>query len=169
MTMPHATSPVLTEMTDADLIALRAALHSEMRRRGLAVTVGQVAELLAISHFNSSPSCPNLMEAGVGTANVDALSRRGERYAIKGILVAKKTGQIYPDPNDPDRQLFEHLLIVKLMPDWTLESIWRFDWKTFVECRSWDRRMNAWYVGLAAKTLARAECLRPADIVMAKA
>ncbi|TPG40567.1 hypothetical protein EAH79_11780 [Sphingomonas koreensis] len=151
----------LNEMTDSELFSLRAELHGELRRRGLAVTVGQVAELLAIAYFNSTPGCPNLLEAGVGTTNVDALSRRGERYAIKGILVAKKTGQIYPDPLDADRQLFEHLLIVKLKPDWTLEAIWRFDRKTFVECRSWDRRMNAWYVGLAAKTLARAECLRP--------
>ena len=162
MTGATPTLVPLDDMTDAELFTLRAELHGELRRRGLAVTVGQVAELLAIAHFNSTPGCPNLLEAGVGTANVDALSRRGERYAIKGVLVAKKTGQIYPDPEDPDRQLFEHLLIVKLRPDWTLDAIWRFDWKSFVECRSWDRRMNAWYVGLAAKTLAKAECLRPA-------
>ncbi len=43
---------------------------------------------------------------------------------------------------------------VKLAPDWTLEVIWRFDCKTFVGYWSWDRRMDAWYVGLAAQTLA---------------
>lgn len=152
--------PDLLELTDGELIALRAAVHGELRRRGLAVTVGQVAEQLAIAFFNATPGLANLVEAGVGTANVDALSRKGERYSIKGLLDARKTGTIYPDADDPDRQLFEYLLLVKLRSDWTLDAIWRFDWRTFTECRSWDRRMNAWYVGLATKTLARAECLK---------
>jgi len=30
-------------------------------------------------------------------ANVDALSRRGDRYSIKGVLDSKKTGTVYPD------------------------------------------------------------------------
>jgi hypothetical protein len=151
----------LQAMADAELIALRAALHQELRRRGLAVTVGQVAEKLAIEYYNSTSGCPNLIEAGVGTANVDALSRRGERYSIKGILDARKTGTVYPDADDRNRQLFEYLLIVKLRSDWTLECIYEFDWNTFVACRSWDKRMNAWYIGASAKTLKLAKIRLP--------
>ncbi len=146
----------LAAASDVELIGLRAMLHREMRRRGLALTVGQVAEKLAIAYFNCTPGRPNLSEAAVGTANVDALSRRGDRYSIKGVLDARKTGTVYPDPANPDRQLFEYLLVVQLHEDWTLKAIWEFDWPTFVACRSWDSRMNAWYVGLAAKTLAKA-------------
>jgi hypothetical protein len=146
----------LAAASDVELIGLRALLHREMRRRGLALTVGQVAEKLAISYFNGTPGHPNLSEAAVGTANVDALSRRGDRYSIKGVLDARKTGTVYPDPENPDRQLFEYLLVVQLNEDWTLKAIWEFDWATFIACRSWDSRMNAWYVGLAAKTLAQA-------------
>lgn len=154
--------PDLSALDDANLIRLRAALHREMKRRGLALSVGQVAEKLAMEFFNSTSGCPNLREAAVGTANVDALSRRGDRYSIKGVLDARKTGTVYPDADEPGRQLFEFLLIVQLNPDWTLQSMYEFDWQTFVRCRSWDKRMNAWYIGLSAKALAQAKKYSPA-------
>jgi hypothetical protein len=155
-------SPVdLGSLGDADLLRLRAAVHGELKRRGLALSVGQVAENLAIDFFNTNAACPNLRDAAVGTANVDALSRRGDRYSIKGVLDARKTGTVYPTADDPDRQLFEYLLIVRLNPDWSLQAIYEFDWPTFLRCRSWDKRMNAWYVGLAARTLAQARCYLP--------
>lgn len=154
--------PVLSTFDDVSLLRLRADLHGEMKRRGLAMNVGQLAEKLAIDFFNNTPGCPNLREAAVGTQNVDVLSRRGDRYSIKGILDARKTGTIYPDSDDRERQLFEYLLVVRLKPDWTLQSIYEFDWQTFVGCRNWDKRMNAWYVGLSGKTLAQARRYTPA-------
>jgi hypothetical protein len=151
-----AVTPDLSAMADADLIRLRAALDVEMKRRNLAVSVGQIAEQLAIGFFNGTAGRPNLQLAPTGTTNVDALSRRGERYSIKGVLNAKKTGTIYPDSVDREKQLFEYLLIVKVDREWSLEAIYEFDWKTFCECRSWDSRMKAWYIGLSGKALARA-------------
>ncbi|GES49978.1 hypothetical protein Rhsp01_34380 [Rhizobium sp. NBRC 114257] len=148
--------PDLSGYDDMDLLNLRAKLHAEMKRRGLALNVGQVAEKLAIAFFNSNSGLPNLSEAAVNTANVDALSRRGDRYSIKGVLDAKKTGTVYPDSVNPDRQLFEYMLVVKLSPEWELQSIFEFDWKTFLAVRSWDKRMNAWYIGLSAKNLMQA-------------
>jgi hypothetical protein len=148
--------PDLSLMDDADLLRLRAELHAELKRRGLSRSVGQLAEKLAIDYFNRTPGCPKLLEAPTNTANVDALSRRGDRYSIKGALDTRKTGTIYPNEDEPNRQLFEYLLIVQLNNDWTLQAIYEFDWPTFVKCRSWDKRMNAWYVGLAARTLAQA-------------
>ncbi|QRM56399.1 hypothetical protein [Sinorhizobium sp. BG8] len=156
-TVPSVDLPDLTAFDDVSLLRLRAQLHTEMKRRKLALSVGQVAEKLAISFFNSNTGCPNLSEAAVNTANVDALSRRGDRYSIKGVLDAKKTGTVYPDAVYPDRQLFEYLLVVKLTPDWALDSIFEFDWETFVRVRSWDKRMNAWYVGLSGKALSQAK------------
>lgn len=155
-------SPV-TELSDADLLQMRAAVARELKRRGLAGNVGQVAEAHAIAFYNSTPGRPNLQAAPPGTQNVDALSRKGERYSIKGILDARKTGTIYPDRDDADKQLFEYLLIVQIDHDWRLKAIYELDWATFIEVRSWDRRMNAWYVGLAARTLVRALLFRPSD------
>lgn len=151
----------LPELADLDLLRLRARVAAELKRRGLASNVGQVAESLAIAFYNSTPGRPNLQPAPTGTQNVDALSRRGDRYSIKGVLDARKTGTIYPDRDDRDKQLFEYLLIVRIDEDWQLIGIHEFDWKTFVEVRSWDSRMNAWYVGLAARTLARSTLFTP--------
>lgn len=151
----------LSTLEDVELVRLRAALDVEMKRRKLALSVGAMAEQLAIQFFNGTSGRPNLQAAPVGTTNVDALSRKGERYSIKGILNAKKTGTVYPD-SDKDKQLFEYMLIVKLTKDWSLQAIYEMDWKTFCECRSWDKRMNAWYVGISARTLGRSVEYLPA-------
>jgi hypothetical protein len=152
----------LIELADLDLLRLRGRVTAELKRRGLASNVGQVAESLALAFYNGTRGRPTLQPAPTGTQNVDALSRRGDRYSIKGVLDARKTGTIYPDRDDRDKQLFEYLLIVRIDPDWQLIGIHEFDWKTFCEVRSWDSRMNAWYIGLAAKTLSRAILFTPA-------
>lgn len=154
-------SDELVSLSDLDLLRLRARVAAELKKRGLALNVGQVAEGLAIATYNATPGRANLQPAPTGTQNVDALSRRGDRYSIKGVLDARKTGTVYPDRENPDKQLFEYLIVVRIDPDWQLVALYEFDWKTFCEVRSWDRRMNAWYVGLAAKTLARATQILP--------
>lgn len=155
----------LSNLEDAELIRLRAALDVEMKRRGVAVSVGQMAEELAIQFFNGTPDCPNLLAAPTGTANVDALSRKGDRYSIKGICNAKKTGTIYPDRDDRDKQLFEYILIVRMTQDWSLDGIYEFDWKTFCDIRSWDKRMNAWYISASGKTLTKAKLYSPTKAI----
>ena len=148
----------IDSFSDDDLILLRANLNKEMRRRGIAFSVGEVGEKLAINHFRSTPGLPKLQAAPKGTKNVDALSRGGDRYSIKTVCTAKKTGTIYPDSDDKNKQLFEELLIVKLHEDWSLETIHQFSWQQFLKVRSWDKRMNAWYVGCSAKNLSKS-CL----------
>jgi hypothetical protein len=152
---PFSSREFLQELENSGLIRLRAALDVEMKRRGIANTVGQVAEELAIEFFKRTPGRPTLTPAATGTKNVDALSQDGERYSIKCICGGRKTGTIYPDRENRDRQLFEYLLVVKLDQRWSLEAIYEFDWKTFCEIRSWDSRMNAWYVSGSARTLAK--------------
>ena len=107
----------LSTLSDQVLIQLRANVEAEMNTRGLAFNVGDVGEQLAIEHFNSTPGYPTLLAAPTGTKNVDALSRDGERYSIKTLLRAKKTGTVYPDPEQRDRQLFEWMLVVRLNSD----------------------------------------------------
>jgi len=143
----------LRSISDQDLLAYRAALEVEMRRRRLGFSVGQIGETLVIDHFNRTRGLPNLLRAPVGTKNVDALSRNGDRFSIKTVWNARKTGTIYPDPTDKNKQLFEYLLIAQLNDDLALKSIYQFSWKQFTEVRSWDKRMNAWYVGCSTKNL----------------
>jgi hypothetical protein len=139
-------------MSDKDLILFRAGVEVEMRKRDLAFSVGELGEKLAIEYFRETPGLPKLQSAPRGTKCVDALSRNGDRYSIKTICNAKKTGTNYPDP-DRDKQLFEYLLIVRLREDWSLASIHQVPWDKFVVIRSWDKRMNAWYIGCSAKNL----------------
>ncbi|MDX8526994.1 hypothetical protein RFM68_21055 [Mesorhizobium sp. MSK_1335] len=147
----------LALIDDFQLLRARSAVAAELKRRGLASNVGHMAELLAIAHYNGTPGLPNLQPAPTGTQNIDALSRKGDRYSIKGIMDARKTGTIYPDRDDPNKQLFEYLLIVIIDQEWQPLAIYEFDWKTFCEVRSWDRRMNAWYIGLSRRALERAK------------
>ncbi len=144
-------------MPDEGLVRLRAALEVEMRSRKLAFSVGLIGEGLVLEYFNSTPRLPKLQMAPNGTKNVDALSRNGDRYSIKTLCHAKKTGTIYPDPDDREKQLFEYLVIARLKPTWELRSLHRLSWGQFVEFRSWDKRMNAWYVGCSSKVICAAE------------
>ena len=143
-------------MANEDLLLLRASLRAEMRKRGIADSVGSVGEQLAIEYFRKTSGLPKLQLAPRGTKNVDALSRNGDRFSIKTICEGSKTGTIYPEPDDRDKQLFEYVLIVKLAEDWTLESIHQLPWVDFVKVRSWDKRMNAWYVAFNKRALASA-------------
>jgi len=143
-------------MPDDELVLLRAALDVEMRKRKIAFSVGGVGEGLAIEYFRRTSGLPKLQSAPRGTKNVDALSRKGERYSIKTVCNAKKTGTVYPDPDDRDKQLFECMLIVKLGENWSLESIHALTWAEFVKVRSWDKRMNAWYVAISSRAFAAA-------------
>ncbi len=124
-----------------------------MRRRGVSFDVGEIGEALAIQHFNGTKGLPTLQAAPVGTKNIDAISRDGDRYSIKTRLKAKKTGTIYPDLSNPDKQLFEYILLVRINEEYQLESIHQFSWDQFVELRSWDKRMSAWYLSCSTKLL----------------
>ena len=143
-------------LSDGELVILRAALELEMKKRKVAFSVGEVGERLAIEHFLKTPGLPKLQLAQKGTKNMDASSRNGERYSIKTICKTKKTGTIYPDSEDKNKQLFEYLLVVRLDENLSLLSIHQISWQKFVELRLWDKRMNAWYVGCSEKTLSQA-------------
>lgn len=145
------------KLSDADLLALRLDIDREIAARGLTLNVGELGERLALLHCNRTRGLPKLVGAPKGAKNVDALSRDGERYSIKTVLKAKKTGTVYPDSDDKERQLFEFMLIVLLDTDYKLKSIHRLSWSAFVNTRAWDIRMNAWYVPVNARKLALAE------------
>lgn len=143
----------LDKLSDEDLILLRTRLRSEMSKRGITDSVGGIGEELAIEYFKKTSGLPKLTAASRGTKNVDANSNRGERYSIKTVCSGSKTGTVYSDGGDHEKQLFEHMLIVKLTSDWVLESIHQLSWPEFVAARSWDKRMNAWYVAFNERAL----------------
>lgn len=153
----------LTCLSDKELCILRTNLRAEMRKRKLADSVGLVGEQLAIECFRKTGGLPKLQLAPPGTKNVDALSRNGDRFSIKTVCEGSKTGTIYPDPDDKEKQLFEFILVVRLAnDDWSLHSILQFSWAEFVKLRSWDKRMNAWYLSISSRTVGAATTITPA-------
>src|SRR6266567_1699334 len=153
---------VLKDLSNEALLSLRLQIDTEMVERGLTLNVGQLGEILALHYFNSTPGLPKLIDAAKGAKNVDALSRDGDRYSIKTALKAKKTGTIYPDVENRNKQLFEFLLIVQLTSRYQLEAIHRYSWDAFVKARACDKRMNAWYIPISRKKLALSEQIYPA-------
>ena len=149
----YLSTGALSSLDDLKLLELRAAVDREARRRGLNFHVGEIGEKLAIDVFKSRPDLPVLAPAPRGTKNIDAISREGNRYSIKTLQRAKKTGTIYPDSSDNTRILFEFILIVLLREDFTLERIVEINWQQFCAIRSWDKRMNAWYIGGSRRAL----------------
>lgn len=156
---PQVTPQDVTGLSDQELTSLRHNVVKEVRRRGLKLSVGDIGERLVIAHFNNTAGIPNLQIAPPGTKNIDALSRDGDRYSIKTVLDAKKTGTVYPDRDKPDKQLFEFLLIAALSEDHTLNSIHQLSWDQFLAVRCWDKRMSAWYVPCSTKALASSKRL----------
>lgn len=142
-----------------ELISLRIEIEREMKVRHIPFSVGEIGEKVAIEYFNSTAGLPKLMASATGTKNVDANSRNGERYSIKALQKGKKTGTIYPDEQNHDRQLFEYLLIVKLSSDFSLDSLHQFTWEQFLKIRAWDKRMSAWYVPVSKNRLEIGKCL----------
>ena len=108
----------INSLKDDELISFRIEIEREMRSRGISFSVGEIGEKIAIDYFKSTSGLSNLISAPKGAKNVDALSRNGDRYSIKTIQRGIKTGTIYPDDQDANKQLFEYLLVVKLNPDY---------------------------------------------------
>ncbi|MRV76307.1 hypothetical protein GJ700_31815 [Duganella sp. FT92W] len=147
----------ISEISNEQLLELRLAVDELLEIRGLTLNVGELGEKLVLQHFNNTLGLPTLKEAPKGTKNVDALSKDGDRYSIKTALKAKKTGTIYPDSNNSEKQLFEYILIVTLSKKYDIQTIHRFSWEQFTQARSWDIRMNAWYIPISQKKLAMGE------------
>lgn len=147
----------LQDLNNNDLLTIRAEVEKELHARGILFSVGETGEKIAIEFFCSTPGLPNLIHAPTGAKNVDALSRDGDRYSIKTIQYAKKTGTIYPDAKNPEKPLFEFLLIIMLSVSYELLAIYRFSWEQFCVVRAWDKRMNAWYVPVSRKRLDQGE------------
>ncbi|CAJ0805134.1 hypothetical protein [Ralstonia thomasii] len=143
----------LKSLDDAGLLDLRSAVDREARLRGLSFNVGEIGEKLAIALFKERSDLPILAPAPRGTKNIDAISRDGNRYSIKTLQRAKKTGTIYPDPVDKHRRLFEFILIIMVDEEFSLERVIELDWDQFCSVRSWDVRMNAWYVARSHRAL----------------
>lgn len=145
----------IDESTDAGIWSLYAYLILKLKERKLVRTrniVGERGEFLAIEIYNKTPGLPKLQAAPEGTQNVDALSRKGERYSIKTVsLPGATTGVFYglSEPSIPETERkFEYVIIVVIDDDYNLVRIVELNWEQFLKHRRWHKTMRAWNIGL---------------------
>ena len=113
----------LVNLSVDELILLYSEAIKELKRRQVIRTknvLGDIAEYLVIKHYCNTPGLPNLQAAPIGTQNIDAISRSGERYSIKatsGITTGIFTGFQPKDSPVEDKQKFEYVIICKFDDD----------------------------------------------------
>lgn len=147
----------LQEKDTNEIIRLYSMTIKELKRREVIRTnnvLGELGEYLAIEIYNSTPGMPNLAAAPIGTENIDAISRKGDRYSIKSTS-STTTGVFYgleaPGSGTPDQQKFEYVIICKFDDDYELETVLEMDWETFLKNKRWHSRMHAWNLSLSKK------------------
>lgn len=140
----------LSKIKDDGLIQLYSEIIKELKARHIIRTkniVGDLGEYLAIHHYKNTPGLPNLQAASAGTQNVDAISRRGDRYSIK--TTSTNTTSAFYGLNDNNslatqKQKFEFAIIVVFTKDFELDKIIEINWDQFIKFRKWHKTVRAW-------------------------
>ncbi|HBM45997.1 MAG: hypothetical protein UT05_C0001G0026 [Parcubacteria group bacterium GW2011_GWF2_38_76] len=155
------------ELNNEELWLGYADIQQELKKRNLVRTnniVGERGEFLAIETYNSISGLPNLQAAPEGTQNVDALSRKGERYSIKTISEpGNTTGVFYgvgekDDGAVPDKK-FEYVIIVQIFKDYRPKRILELTWDQFLKFKRWHSTMRAWNLGVTQTLLSEAKII----------
>ena len=153
----------LDKFKTTELIELYSQIIKTLKARGVIRTnnfIGEIGEHLAIEYYKSNPTLPNLQAAPVGTQNIDAISRDGERYSIKSTS-GNTTGVFYGlEPKEstvPDKQKFEYVIVCSFDGDYALDAIYEITWENFLKYKRWHSRMTAWYLALTKNLIADAK------------
>lgn len=139
---------------DDGLITLYSELIKELKTRKIIRTkniIGDLGEYLAIYHYNNIPGMPNLQAAPPGTQNIDAISRKGERYSIKstsGNLTGVFYGLSDKDSEEKQVQKFEYVIIVIFKENFVLDKIIELSWNQFLSVKKWHKTMRGWNISI---------------------
>ena len=140
----------LSKMDNNEVISLYSDIIKELKKRNIIRTknvLGELGEYMAIDYYNKNPALPKLQAAPVGTKNVDAISRNGERYTIKSTSTNATgvfTGLDFGKDELPNKQYFEYVLICKFDDEFRLLNIYQLDWDSFLKHKNWHSRMKSW-------------------------
>ncbi len=143
------------------------AIQQELKKRGGVRTnnmVGERGEFLAIEAYNLTKGLPKLQAAPEGTQNVDALSKKGERYSIKTVTEPGSTTGVFhglgekDDKNIPEKK-FEYVIIVQLYKSYLPKRILELSWDTFLKHKKWHSVMRAWNLSITKALLSDAKVI----------
>lgn len=155
----------LDDYSVTELIDLYSKIIKNLKDRDVIRTnnlIGEIGEYIAIEYYNKTAGLPNLQSAPIGTENIDAISRNGERYSIKSAS-GKTTGVFYglqpPESSIPDKQKFEYVIICSFSKDYELLGIYELTWDQFIEYKHWHSTMKAWNLALNKELLSAAKVI----------
>ena len=144
----------LEDLENDELISLYPKLLKELKRREIIRTnnlIGELGEFIAASEYKKNSQLPQLQLNLKSTKNVDAISIKGERYAIKSTS-GKGTGVFASLPNEDDGIVhFEYLILVIFNKDYTLKEIYELTWKDFLRFRKMKPPENKWNLPITNK------------------
>ena len=157
----------LEELNNEELWTGYADIQQELKKRNLVRTnniVGERGEFLAIEIYNSTSELPNLQAAPEGTQNVDALSRKGERYSIKTISEPGNTTSVFHGIGEKDFQgtiekKFEYVIIVQLYKSYQPKRVLELNWESFLKHKKWHSTMRAWNLSITKALLSDARII----------
>lgn len=152
----------LNELKDKEIVALYSEIIVELKKRKIIRTknlLGDLGEYLAIDHYYNTPGLPNLQATPAGTQNIDAISRKGERYSIKSTS-GNLTGIFYglndPESAEEETQKIEHIIIVLFSDDFKLKKILEVPWSLFLKHKRWHKTMHGWNISITKKLIEEA-------------
>ena len=132
--------------TDQDVISFYPKILKEQKKRNIIRTnnlVGDLGEYWTRKKYNDTPNLPKLQDAPKSTKNIDAISVKGERYAIKSSS-GSGTGVFASLPTDNEDKKFEFLVLVIFDKDYILQEIFELTWDQFLKYRKLKPPENKW-------------------------
>ena len=154
----------LSKLSNDDLWKIYGMTIKNLKERELIRTrniTSERGEYIVINHYNKTPNMPKLQRAPTGTKNIDAISRNGDRYAIKTITHPHKiTGVFYglqpPKSKEENERKFEYLVVVTVDEEFQPVEILEAPWKVFLKYKRWHSRMRAWNMSVSKRF--KSEC-----------
>ena len=138
----------LNNLSDDDVISLYPLVLKELKNRNIIRTnnlVGDLGEFWCLKKFRETPGLPKLQDTHKGTKNIDAISTKGETYAIKSTS-GSGTGIFASLSIEDDKKIFDYLIIVIFDKNYILKEILELTWNQFKKFRRIKPPENKWNV-----------------------
>ena len=149
----------LKKFSDEEVISLYPKILKELKSRDIIRTnnlVGDLGEYWTRIKYNETPNLPNLQDAPKSTKNIDAISNKGERYAIKSTS-GSGTGVFASLSTENDEKKFEYLVIVLFDKDYILKEILELNWDQFKKFRRMKPPENKWNLPITNEVKSQAK------------
>jgi hypothetical protein len=155
----------INKLETIDLIKIYSQIINELKHRKVIRTknlIGEMGEYLVIDHYNKNAGLPKLTIAAPGTKSIDAVGQNGKRYSIKSTS-SKSTSVFYglnaPNSIEPEKQLFEYVILAVFNEDFALSSIVELNWEQFLRHKKWHSTMNGWKLTITRKLMAEGKII----------